>query len=90
MTPSRLFVFETLSCNNFIIFCFKGQWSKKEDGQPVPPRPTCTNHDDGETNAMIQCSICGNLCADCDRFLHLHRKTRNHQRQVSTNYCYHF
>ncbi|KAI4471285.1 e3 ubiquitin-protein ligase mycbp2 [Holotrichia oblita] len=58
-----------------------GQWTKA-DGQPTPPRPTCTNHDDGETNAVIQCSLCGNLCADCDRFLHLHRKTRNHQRQV--------
>ncbi|KAH0817635.1 hypothetical protein GEV33_005156 [Tenebrio molitor] len=58
-----------------------GQWSNA-DGQPAPPRPTCTNHDDGETNAVIQCGTCGNLCADCDRFLHLHRKTRNHQRQV--------
>lgn len=58
-----------------------GQWSKP-DGQPSQPRPTCTNHDDGETNAVIQCNVCGNLCAECDRFLHLHRKTRNHQRQV--------
>ncbi|XP_044762914.1 E3 ubiquitin-protein ligase MYCBP2 [Coccinella septempunctata] len=58
-----------------------GQWTNPE-GQPAPPRPTCTNHDDGETNAVIQCSACGNLCADCDRFLHLHRKTRHHQRQV--------
>lgn len=58
-----------------------GQWSNAE-GQSAPPRPTCTNHDDGETNAVIQCNSCGNLCADCDRFLHLHRKTRNHQRQV--------
>ncbi|KAK9891458.1 hypothetical protein WA026_014691 [Henosepilachna vigintioctopunctata] len=58
-----------------------GQWTNPE-GQPAPPRPTCTNHDDGETNAVIQCNICGNLCADCDRFLHLHRKTRAHQRQV--------
>ncbi|KAB0796834.1 hypothetical protein PPYR_10895 [Photinus pyralis] len=58
-----------------------GQWSNA-DGQAVPPGPTCTNHDDGETNAIIQCNTCGNLCADCDRFLHLHRKTRMHQRQV--------
>ncbi|CAH0546546.1 unnamed protein product [Brassicogethes aeneus] len=57
-----------------------GQWSNAEG--PSPPRPTCTNHDDGETNAVIQCNTCGNLCPDCDRFLHLHRKTRNHQRQV--------
>nr|CAH7734771.1 unnamed protein product [Callosobruchus chinensis] len=58
-----------------------GQW-KQPEGQPAPPRPTCGNHDDGETIAVIQCSHCGNLCADCDRYLHLHRKTRNHQRQT--------
>lgn len=45
-------------------------------------QPTCTNHDDNETGAIIQCSVCGNLCADCDRYLHLHRRTRMHQRQV--------
>jgi E3 ubiquitin-protein ligase MYCBP2 len=43
-------------------------------------RPTCDNHDDGETLAIILCDHCGNLCADCDRFLHLHRKTKAHQR----------
>ncbi|GLH12994.1 E3 ubiquitin-protein ligase highwire [Gryllus bimaculatus] len=59
-----------------------GQWSGAADGQPPPPRPTCSNHDDGETAAIIQCNVCGNLCADCDRFLHLHRRTRMHQRQV--------
>nr|CAD7431359.1 unnamed protein product [Timema monikensis] len=58
-----------------------GQWSGA-DGQPPAPRPTCSNHDDGETAAIIQCNICANLCADCDRFLHLHRRTRMHQRQV--------
>ncbi|KAJ8975748.1 hypothetical protein NQ317_015370 [Molorchus minor] len=58
-----------------------GQWSQT-DGQPALPRPTCNNHDDGETVAVIQCNGCGNLCADCDRYLHLHRKTRDHQRQV--------
>lgn len=46
------------------------------------PRPTCENHDDGETLAIIQCDNCGNLCGDCDRFLHLHRRTKEHQRQV--------
>ncbi|MEQ2184437.1 E3 ubiquitin-protein ligase mycbp2 [Goodea atripinnis] len=45
-------------------------------------RPMCDNHDDGETAAIILCNICGNLCTDCDRFLHLHRRTRSHQRQV--------
>ncbi|XP_031781072.1 E3 ubiquitin-protein ligase MYCBP2 isoform X6 [Nasonia vitripennis] len=58
-----------------------GQWSSA-DGQPPPPRPTCSNHDDGETTAIIQCNNCGNLCADCDRVLHLHRRTRMHVRQV--------
>lgn len=62
-----------------------GQWSAaagEANAAAATPRPTCTNHDDGETSAIIQCNICGNLCADCDRFLHLHRKTRMHQRQV--------
>ena len=45
-------------------------------------QPTCDNHDDGDTNAIILCNVCGNLCADCDRFLHLNRRTRTHQRQV--------
>ncbi|KAK6627348.1 hypothetical protein RUM44_009825 [Polyplax serrata] len=58
-----------------------GQWSRT-DGLPPPPRPTCTNHDDNVTGAIIQCSVCGNLCADCDRYLHLHKRTRMHQRQV--------
>ena len=44
----------------------------------------CDNHDDGETVAIIQCNICGNLCADCDRFLHLNTRTRTHKRQVRT------
>uniref|UniRef100_T1JCF5 RCR-type E3 ubiquitin transferase n=1 Tax=Strigamia maritima TaxID=126957 RepID=T1JCF5_STRMM len=59
-----------------------GQWVGGGDNQQAQPRPTCDNHDDGETLAIILCNICGNLCADCDRFLHLHRKTRVHQRQV--------
>lgn len=42
----------------------------------------CDNHDDGETAAIILCNVCGNLCTDCDRFLHLHRRTKTHQRQV--------
>ena len=51
-------------------------------GEATASRPTCDNHDDGETLAIILCDQCGNLCADCDRFLHLHRKTKGHQRQV--------
>ncbi|XP_069950165.1 E3 ubiquitin-protein ligase MYCBP2 isoform X3 [Cherax quadricarinatus] len=47
------------------------------------PRPTCENHDDGETPAMILCEECGsNLCGECDRILHLHRRTRLHHRTV--------
>ncbi|KAL1432940.1 hypothetical protein MTO96_001928 [Rhipicephalus appendiculatus] len=60
-----------------------GQWAKSRgDGLQAPPRPTCDNHDDGETPAIILCNVCGNVCADCDRFLHLHRRTKTHQRQV--------
>ncbi|EFN81009.1 Probable E3 ubiquitin-protein ligase MYCBP2 [Harpegnathos saltator] len=58
-----------------------GQWRGTE-GQAPPPRPTCSNHDDDETTAIIQCNVCGNLCAECDRILHLHRRTRTHLRQV--------
>lgn len=54
-----------------------GQWSKSSE-----TRPLCTNHDDGLTPAVIQCETCASLCADCDRFLHLNRKTRQHHRTV--------
>eukprot|EP00062_Callorhinchus_milii_P006572 gi/632947251/ref/XP_007888958.1/ PREDICTED: E3 ubiquitin-protein ligase MYCBP2 isoform X6 [Callorhinchus milii] len=57
-----------------------GRWMGK-DGQQKQ-MPMCDNHDDGETPAIIHCNVCGNLCTDCDRFLHLHRRTRSHQRQV--------
>ncbi|KAK6172343.1 hypothetical protein SNE40_016020 [Patella caerulea] len=59
-----------------------GEWISSPDAQHGQPRPTCDNHDDNVTAAIILCTECGNLCADCDRYLHLHRKTRNHQRQV--------
>ncbi|XP_060681901.1 E3 ubiquitin-protein ligase MYCBP2 isoform X9 [Hemiscyllium ocellatum] len=57
-----------------------GRWMGR-DGQQKQ-MPMCDNHDDGETPAIIHCNVCGNLCTDCDRFLHLHRRTRTHQRQV--------
>nr|XP_033805293.1 E3 ubiquitin-protein ligase MYCBP2 isoform X3 [Geotrypetes seraphini] len=57
-----------------------GRWMGK-DGQQKQ-MPMCDNHDDGETPAIILCNMCGNLCTDCDRFLHLHRRTKTHQRQV--------
>merc|ERR1719318_567393 len=59
-----------------------GLWVGGADGQANLQRPVCDNHDDGETAAIILCNECGNLCAECDRFLHLHRRTRSHQRQV--------
>ncbi|XP_053398701.1 E3 ubiquitin-protein ligase MYCBP2-like isoform X4 [Mercenaria mercenaria] len=59
-----------------------GEWVSSPNGTHGQPRPTCDNHDDGETPAIILCLGCGNLCADCDRFLHLHRSKRSHQRQV--------
>ena len=46
------------------------------------PQPLCDNHDDGETQALILCDSCGNLCGECDRVLHLNKKTKHHQRQV--------
>lgn len=54
-----------------------GRWSNTSD-----TRPLCANHDDGTSAAIIQCEVCGSLCGDCDRFLHLNRKTRNHVRTV--------
>ena len=60
-----------------------GEWNGSANAtSDSPPRPTCDNHDDGETLAIIVCDSCGNLCGDCDRFLHLHRRTKDHQRQV--------
>lgn len=55
-----------------------GQWSKTGGDK----RPLCINHDDSITNAVIECVECGTLCCDCDRFLHLNRKTWNHHRTV--------
>lgn len=65
---------------NLIIVPYRlssGQWSKSSE-----TRPLCLNHDDGMTPAVIQCEVCGSLCGDCDRFLHLNRKTRNHHRTL--------
>ena len=45
-------------------------------------RPTCENHDDGETIALVQCEECGQLCGECDRILHLHRRRRLHHRTI--------
>lgn len=60
-----------------VIKLSSGQWSKSGD-----MRPLCINHDDSVTNAVIECNECGTLCCDCDRFLHLNRKTWVHRRTV--------
>ncbi|XP_019855060.1 PREDICTED: E3 ubiquitin-protein ligase MYCBP2-like isoform X1 [Amphimedon queenslandica] len=57
-----------------------GQWLG-QDGKPQT-KPLCDNHDDGETKALILCDVCGNLCGECDRVLHYHKKNRHHNRQV--------
>ncbi|XP_076065953.1 MYC binding protein highwire isoform X3 [Oratosquilla oratoria] len=57
-------------------------WRSATDSHNPQPRPTCENHDDSETLAMILCNNCGNLCGECDRILHLHRRTRHHHRTV--------
>jgi hypothetical protein len=54
-----------------------GQWLG-QDGKPKD-KPLCDNHDDGETQALILCDHCGNLCGECDRVLHY---SKTHQRQV--------
>ncbi|KAL9885814.1 MYC binding protein highwire isoform 2-T2 [Glossina fuscipes fuscipes] len=62
--------------NDHVVKLSSGQWTISDT------RPMCSNHDDGETPAIIQCESCGSLCGDCDRFLHLNRKTRMHKRTV--------
>lgn len=49
---------------------------------PLPVQPLCDNHDDGETEALILCDHCGNLCGECDRVLHYSKSKKDHQRQV--------
>ena len=69
--------------NSGLLCTSSGEWNGGNGANETsPPRPTCDNHDDGETVAIIVCDSCGNLCGDCDRFLHLHRRTKDHQRQV--------
>ncbi|XP_071483043.1 E3 ubiquitin-protein ligase MYCBP2-like [Diadema antillarum] len=58
------------------------QWAQGKDSPAAKQKPTCDNHDDGETLAISQCEHCGNLCADCDRVLHLPKRSRSHQRKV--------
>jgi len=53
--------------------------NRASDGTTI----TCDNHDDGQTEAAFRCGAeqCNiNLCADCDRILHLSRDKRLHAR----------
>jgi hypothetical protein len=44
---------------------------------------SCDNHDDGVTEATFTCSTCDeNLCADCDRVMHLPKSKRGHRRMA--------
>uniref|UniRef100_A0A182JBJ2 RCR-type E3 ubiquitin transferase n=1 Tax=Anopheles atroparvus TaxID=41427 RepID=A0A182JBJ2_ANOAO len=54
------------------------QWHRQSESN----RPLCSNHDDEVTFAVLNCALCGSLCADCDRVLHLNRRTRSHHRTV--------
>ena len=61
-----------------------GRWANVASSSAVGS-PTCDNHDDGETPATILCaSGCGSLCTECDRVLHLNKRQRQHQRQVTS------
>ncbi|RWS24251.1 putative E3 ubiquitin-protein ligase MYCBP2-like protein, partial [Leptotrombidium deliense] len=71
---------ERLSSSHWVASAAGDQANGNQPCQPS--RPCCDNHDDNETLAIILCNACGNLCGDCDRYLHLHRKTRSHQRQI--------
>lgn len=55
------------------------QWHRQSESN----RPLCSNHDDEVTYAVLNCALCGSLCADCDRVLHLNRRARSHHRAVS-------
>uniref|UniRef100_A0A1S4H5Z6 RCR-type E3 ubiquitin transferase n=1 Tax=Anopheles gambiae TaxID=7165 RepID=A0A1S4H5Z6_ANOGA len=54
------------------------QWHRQSESN----RPLCSNHDDEVTYAVLNCALCGSLCADCDRVLHLNRRARSHHRAV--------
>jgi len=58
--------------------------ASSDSGLNTSSRPMCANHDDDETLATVLCtSGCGSLCSECDRILHLSKRVRQHQRQVS-------
>ncbi|KAJ8027887.1 E3 ubiquitin-protein ligase MYCBP2 [Holothuria leucospilota] len=58
------------------------QRAQNVEKTPNKEKPTCENHDDGMTLAIIECDTCGTLCAECDRILHLPKSKRHHQRKV--------
>ncbi|PIK37591.1 putative E3 ubiquitin-protein ligase MYCBP2 [Apostichopus japonicus] len=58
------------------------QRTQNVEKTPSKEKPTCENHDDALTLAIIECGACGTLCAECDRILHLPKSKRHHQRKV--------
>ena len=61
-----------------------GQLSSEASSESKDPKgkqvSLCVNHDDGQTNAVVECEKCGTLCAQCDLYLHLPKSKRDHKR----------
>ncbi|CAG9781999.1 unnamed protein product [Diatraea saccharalis] len=69
-------------CSQEHLDLINGSAEGRESRREVEARPFCSNHDDGATAAVIECRTCGPLCGECDRFLHLKRAAKTHQRQI--------
>ncbi|KAL0852363.1 hypothetical protein ABMA28_000563 [Loxostege sticticalis] len=69
-------------CEQPHIDLINGIGDGRESRRESEARPFCANHDDGATVAVVECRTCGPLCGECDRFLHLNRAARTHQRQI--------
>jgi len=60
-----------------------GQLAPASAAGDSPTKRTCDNHDDQTTRASVHCHECAsNLCPECDRFLHLSKVKRSHQRKA--------
>eukprot|EP00300_Choanocystis_sp_HF-7_P008386 c15877_g1_i1.p1 GENE.c15877_g1_i1~~c15877_g1_i1.p1 ORF type:complete len:651 (+),score=123.57 c15877_g1_i1:2-1954(+) len=56
--------------------------ARKERGD-VSESLFCDNHEDGVTRAAVHCATCDrSFCGDCDRFLHMSKRTRDHARHA--------
>ncbi|CAH0402064.1 unnamed protein product [Chilo suppressalis] len=69
-------------CSQDHLELINGSGEGRESRRDLEARPFCSNHDDGATAAVIECRTCGPLCGECDRFLHLKRVAKTHQRQI--------